>query len=100
MRDGEAVQHRVQEGRQPAGARQLDEQTRLYTLRRGAGHRARERLAIPLPLLQKRWRSFPHTLLPHSASGGDPDVLPGAGPRPNADDRRARSVPHRSDLQR
>lgn len=63
----------------------MGQQTGLHPLRDRSGHRSRQRLAVPLPLLQEwRWR-LPHPLLPDAVPSWYPHVLHGVGHGTDAD---------------
>lgn len=83
-----------------AGARLVGLQARLYPVGGGAGHRPGKCVALPVPLLQERWRCIFDPLLCDTVPGRHPDVLHGAGTGADVDDRWAGRVQDCADFQR
>lgn len=78
----------------------MGQQARLHPLCHWLGHRSWQRLAIPLPLLQKWRRRVPYSLLPHPVPRWYSHVLYGAGHGADAYHRRFGCLQDCSDLQR
>lgn len=76
-----------QAGETSAGARNLEQQDRVYIVGRGTGDRSRKSMAISLPVLQEWWRCFYGALLHRTRAGWYTHVSDGAVPRTDADDR-------------